>query len=368
MNIGILETEHYEGAYPVIRLFDIPGNHIIVFTNEDIYPNFEQLFEKDISRYEWIVKSGSESLIHYLFKVRKFCIKNKIDILYCNTISNNHLLYAVLITSIRGIRSILTIHDINCMFHTSPANGFKNVVRQAGKRLLLKTANEFNVVSETMIDYLRNKLKNDKPIHNIPGAVYGNMSNEIKYSGKLKIVVPGTIDRKRRKYEEVFDIANRFIDSVEFVLLGGITDEYGIEITARACNYNNIRSFKTSVVDQQTFDKELQTAHFVWIPSVIDTNICGNIPEVYGVSKSSGNIFDVIKHGKPFIVPQRLAVPVKLEPCCTKYTNIDNLVDFIKRVMANPSIYVKLNDHATDCCSEFTVGKIRKQHPSLFAI
>ncbi|MEI9807412.1 MAG: hypothetical protein WDO16_05755 [Bacteroidota bacterium] len=44
----------------------------------------------------------------------------------------------------------------------------------------------------------------------------------------------------------------------------------------------------------------MDTAHFVFIPSVIATKICGDIPETYGISKSSGNMFDVIKHAKPF--------------------------------------------------------------------
>lgn len=56
MNIAILETEHFEGAYPVIKLFDLPGNHLTIFTNENIFPKFRELLGSSIGQYSWLIK------------------------------------------------------------------------------------------------------------------------------------------------------------------------------------------------------------------------------------------------------------------------------------------------------------------------
>ncbi len=88
--------------------------------------------------------------------------------------------------------------------------------------------------------------------------------------------------------------------------------------------------YDTRLVHQDEFDKQLNAAHFVFIPSVIDTAICFSIPEVYGLTKSSGNMFDVIKHARPFITPQSLRISTTLESSCFRYTSIDQLIGFLQ--------------------------------------
>jgi hypothetical protein len=46
MRVGIFETDHYEGAYPVIKLFDIPSNELVIFTNPATYQRFSDLFKE----------------------------------------------------------------------------------------------------------------------------------------------------------------------------------------------------------------------------------------------------------------------------------------------------------------------------------
>jgi hypothetical protein len=47
MNITIFEKEHFEGAFPVIKLFDMPGNNITVITSGETHKRFIDLFGKD---------------------------------------------------------------------------------------------------------------------------------------------------------------------------------------------------------------------------------------------------------------------------------------------------------------------------------
>ena len=58
MKAGIFETEHFEGSYPVIKLFDHNNNEITVFTYEEAYRQFRHLFPEEPRRYEWKNKAG----------------------------------------------------------------------------------------------------------------------------------------------------------------------------------------------------------------------------------------------------------------------------------------------------------------------
>ena len=117
---------------------------------------------------------------------------------------------------------------------------------------------------------------------------------------------------------------------------------------------------------QEEFDQQVETAHFIFIPSVVNTKICGNISETYGVSKSSGNIFDAIKHAKPFIVPTKLTIPSNLETSCFKYENISDLADFLKKIASSPVDYAKWQTLALDNSKNYTIEKIRERNGSLF--
>src|SRR5688500_480776 len=113
MQIGIFETVHFEGAYPVIKLFDNGTNKITIFSYENSFRQFQHLFKDSMTNYSWVVKESSESRLHFILRVYKHSRKANFDILYFNTISDNHIVYAFMILLLRKTRIILTLHDIN---------------------------------------------------------------------------------------------------------------------------------------------------------------------------------------------------------------------------------------------------------------
>jgi len=371
MNITIFEKEHFEGAFPVIKLFDMPGNNITVITSGETHKRFIDLFGKDAGKFKWVIltTTGKISFFYSLYINLK---KEKKDILYINTISDNHWLYAFVLSLVRFKRVVLTVHDINCLFESRPSWNLRNQIIHKGKKSLVKKIDEFNVVSDTMIPYLQTKIK-DKKSHNIPGAVFENRTYFQNISTPLKIVIPGSLDKKRRKYEEVFElasIAEKEQLPLQLVLLGGLSDDYGEYIIQKAGGFQSVYCkiffYRTTIVGQEEFDQQVETAHFIFIPSVVNTKICGNIPETYGVSKSSGNIFDAIKHAKPFIVPRKLTIPSNLETSCFKYENISDLADFLKKIASSPVDYAKWQTLALDNSKNYTIEKIRERNGSLF--
>ncbi|MEI9807414.1 MAG: hypothetical protein WDO16_05765 [Bacteroidota bacterium] len=62
MNISVFETEHFEGAFPVIRLFDMPGNEITIYTSPETHKRFIDLFQSEAGRYKWTILPGNSKL------------------------------------------------------------------------------------------------------------------------------------------------------------------------------------------------------------------------------------------------------------------------------------------------------------------
>ena len=376
MNIAIFETEHFEGAYPVIKLFDNGANSIIVFTYERSYRQFNFLFKEDMKRYEWIVKNENESKNYFIYKMYKEIKKRNIELLYLNTVSNNFHSYALLIKMLKGIRICVTIHNINEYFEFNNAETFRQKVRRSGKKLLIKVAKEFNVVSLTMVENLKKRLPAYKKVYCVPGAIFQKEKIEVAHltaGEKIKIVVAGTIDVRRRNYQQVFE----FLDkchlsqlSVEVTLLGGYYGEEGKKVLENckeySLKYDDLKFYNNDVVDQPEFDRVMNNSHFVWIPSVIETILQDNVTEVYGVTISSGNLFDIIKHAKPFIVPAQLQCDNYLNSSSFAYQQVDDIIDYLQKFTNGSSLYDKLKEKALINSENYTIEKVRYRNKDLF--
>ncbi|HLG40357.1 MAG TPA: hypothetical protein VI461_11845, partial [Chitinophagaceae bacterium] len=157
---------------------------------------------------------------------------------------------------------------------------------------------------------------------------------------------------------------------LKLILLGGFSDEYGRYINLRAnqfeSTYCRIETYNINIVDQDEFDRQMDLAQFVFIPSVVNTKICGDIPEIYGITKSSGNIFDVIKHAKPFIAPSQLSIPANLQTSCFKYKSVTDIIDFFKKLISSPGDYNTWREHALENSKNYTLEKVRERNASLF--
>jgi hypothetical protein len=354
----------------VIKLFESQGYELTILTTEETYRRFIDLFPDNSENFTWDILSTKSKSTYFNSLYHKLR-QNKPDLLYINTISNNHLLYAFVLSRLSITRVIMTVHDINCLFQSRPSWKFRSAIIHHGKKQLIRNVNEFNVVASTMIPYLEKQTK--KLVHNIPGAVYEKRQVVQDIVSPLRIVIPGSLDKRRRNYQQVFDLAkmaDRKKISLELVMLGGYYDDYGKSVYENAERFSSasvtIKVYNTRVVDQLEFDRQMDTAHFVWIPSVIDTQICDDIPEVYGLTKSSGNIFDVIKHAKPFLVPKGLSIPPDLVSSCFSYHSNDELLDFLVIWSLSPDQYAEWQANALVNSLNFTIEKVVEKNPGLF--
>jgi hypothetical protein len=375
--VAIFETEHFEGAYPVIRLFDNGQNQITIFCWQQSYRQFQYLFKDDAHRFRWVVKDDNESKYRFIYRMYKEVRRSNIRLFYLNTISNNHIFYTLMIRLLPKVRAVVTLHDINGYFHFKFSFSIRRWIRYIGKRSLIRAVKEFNVVSATMVPYLQSKLPAWKKVYNVPGAVFERMPAEClspAETGTINMVVPGTIDGRRRNYETVFELLQQCNEAglpVSVTLLGSHYGDYGKMILERcraySASHNNLFFYEnSSVVDQPEFDRVMNNAHVVFTPSVIDTIIFDGVTETYGLSISSGNLFDVIKHAKPFIIPEALKMPDNMESSCFHYKTAADIFLMLQRILNEPSFYNELSQKALNNSREYTISKVRERNALLF--
>lgn len=366
MRIAIFETEHFEAAYPLIRLFDNGQNEVTIFAYPAARRQLEYMLKDDVKRYHWITKKEEQSRRSFINTIHKEVKRRKIELLYLNTISDNFLSYAKMVAFLSDIRIILTVHTINSFFETKEKYRLRKLVTAMGKRLLRAFIREYNVLSQAMVPALRYRLGRNKKIHNIPGGVYEGTYTQphSTLQNAVHIVIPGSIDSKRRDYEKAFELLGLLKKeriAAKMTFLGRFYGEYGQTILSKSKACDNLFYYDDKEVDQPEFDRVLQTADFVFTPSIVHTITDNGVKEIYGVTISSGSIADVIRHAKPFIIPQSLTVDPQLDQSCIRYATVEDIVSFIKSALQEPEVYKRLSQAALKASEEYSVEKLRER-------
>ena len=371
MKAGIFETHHAEAAYPVIRLFDNGTNQLTIFSYEEADQHLQQLLQDDIKKFNWIKKKRRQSKISFIRTIYRETKKQKIELLYLNTISNNFIFYAVLILLLRKVRVIVTIHAVNNFFDHRFSLSPRRMVREAGKKLLIIVTREYNVLSTPPVKYLQSKLPKGKKVHCVPNAVFEELlirQTQPLTTECINIVVPGTVEKRRRNYDHVFDLMKKLVESkitFTMVFLGKLYEDSGQEILARSKTwnekYNNLYYYEDGEVNQLEFDRIMASATILFLPLEIETIFDDDITEICGTSTTSGNITEVIRHAKPFIIPKLLAIDPLLERACFRYDRIDDIVSFVSTLYLNPGFYQSLLNSALEASRNFTIPLIRNR-------
>lgn len=373
MKTGIFDTEHFETVYPLIRIFDVEENVLTIFTNQEVHTMLKQLLGDRINRYYWVVQESGESNITFIWRMHAYLNRLQPDLFIYSTVKDNHLLHARLLKMHPTMRSILTLHAINSMSRFVFSFQIRRLIRSIGSIHLFRTVKELNVLSSTMKAYLQGQLTKPRPIHNLPGAIYEGDATQISIEGEIRLVVPGSVDRERRDYDEVFrllDQAEKEMLRLDVILLGAPSGEYGEAIISRANRrksvYTGIYSYSVGTVPMNEFDRQMRRSHFVFIPAVKESYAYDHTREIYGESKTSGNIFDAVKYARPLIYPAHLAIPEEMQNSGFRYTDIETVIELLKSLLAEPGDYSTWQQYALESSMYYTVHEVRKRHPSLF--
>ncbi|MFN2457672.1 MAG: hypothetical protein ABR502_05680 [Chitinophagaceae bacterium] len=366
MKIGIYDTEHFETTYALIRISDVPENSITLFLTAPVASILKEMLGKDAERYTWILKKGGS--ITYLIKIFQVCIKDKLDILFLNTVSYHHLLVAFLCFFLKKTKTILTVHDANSFFHPKFSFHFRKSIRSAGIKMLTWVVPAYTTLLSTTKTLIKEKYGIKKPVYCIPGGIFEKNATNTKEQNIdiLKIVIPGSIDKNRRDYDQLFQLIKELEPNkkrIQMVLLGTTIGDYGKEVIEK-CKRNsseniNIVFYETKFIEQNEFDKQMNDSHFVLIPLVKVTLGENGRLEEYGVTKAAGGFFDAIRFGKPMLIPDYITIPEELKKQVISYTSIHMLSQFIYNISAGSIYYNDILDKSIQNSMPFEENAVR---------
>lgn len=174
---------------------------------------------------------------------------------------------------------------------------------------------------------------------------------------ELTIVLPGSVDPKRRNYDEIYkafkSLSMKSKKKIKVIFLGR-TNLFGANYLKKS--FKNISSDKLEVV---FFEKRIPMAEYenymnscdvMLNPIKINTSY-HIFKEIYGKTKVSGAVTDIVRYGRPLILPKTYDIDMDLKSCCLTYSNKDDLFITIMNLTDNRYLN-SLNDSVNSTLSK----------------
>ena len=323
-------------------------NEVTLFTTQSLIENIKNDLHDFKDNLNIIVKDNNTSFFSFIQLINKTCSNYKIDLLIINTVSRWEFVFLncdcpvvayfyslnFWFLDIKSIGKILKnffqINYLNLIswhpnrWHANPYFGF--IIR---KKILKKT-NGIIVEYPPFKNLLKENYNVEKPIFFIPKRIYNDAKNH-KRNDKMVFVIPGMVSGLRRDYDLVIDafenISHKYKSKIKLIVLGRPIKKYGKRIINRLKNLNASgfeTKFFTDFIPHDVFSSTLSNADFIIAPIRLNY-YSGVIKEKFTYTKGTGTFPDMIRYGKPTIVPKNYNVHKKFDKCFLKYKNSSDL-------------------------------------------
>jgi len=358
--IIIIEFVHYQYALTLTELFK--DSEIIYVFSETILNSLKRFQPEFNIDNVWIyqpnnLKNKYDELINRINSENP-------DILCIDPIFDNFKYFAEISKKVKS-KIIFTTHNINTWFRPS-IRGFRDFKEKIYKKRIINNS-EFIAVEDFIYNYLKDKepnLFNKYKFVYIPYTIYYGKVNKVKRSdNKIKIVLPGSIDKERRRYEYIINVIKKLVletDKFIFSFAGPGIGEYGGNIIKQLEEINN--KYSGSIIyfkekpDPEQFRYEMESADIVLSTSTKYFYTLGT-KEIIGETKPTAAIHDMISFVLSGILPSHLNIPEELKTSSMQYKNEDELYSCIKSLLDERKIQ-ELKENAQNNSLEFTSEKI----------
>jgi hypothetical protein len=343
MKIAIFDFMHFEMVHVLHNMFNGSSHQIVFFTNNNILNKIKNSNLGNLS-YGVVNKDIYNSREEFYKACEKYIIKNHIDLVHFNTIDEDYKLVWHLIKNI-NVPITLTVHNINTWL--SPPFTLNRVAlsNYYYRKRIVNKSKGLILQEDIFINYVNHKKLYKKPISVIPHTLK-TIDNQHKENEHLRIAIPGSIDgNNRRNYQfalSAIEKISKINPEIKFVFLGKILSAEGEKIfnqisilKSKGCNVEH----KYDPTTNKIFDDELNNCDIVFMPVKIHFKYEG-IPEIYGQTKVTGVIYDMMRFQKPGIIPIEHVVPTTMESSILTYFNEE---DFINQVLGLDKSKEKLN-------------------------
>ena len=177
------------------------------------------------------------------------------------------------------------------------------------------------------------------PITVFPFAIYEGMDDFSHSNQRLRICIPGVITQAKRDYLSLFEVLQQnseaLSDRIYLHLLGYVTDREKQEMEA-AISKTIDSGYKIHYHDSFVYGEEFDRAIASCDLLLNNQFISRNSTEVYGRTKESGAIFNMLRAAKPGLLPREYNVSPEFHDCTLFFDSYPHLIEIIQQVLDNP--------------------------------
>ncbi len=373
MKVGIVEVcepNHYTAVSALAQTYLVePQNEVIIFTSDDI----KLLFNDLIGKVTIIALDKSQSIEKFLCDIANYGL----DRIHINTISKYYREFA----KVNWPENVIfTIHNIDLWFENTvpkrlltlsadirarPAKAKMSFIlfvkdfwrqnyRDTFIRKISKKTYRIIVYSQSQKRYLQKYVRTEK-IMVFPFCLHTGYSDLSNDNSRLRFCIPGSVDSQRRNYTELFQALNTQLSTIKkditIDLLGYIPVDQRFlveEIKSLISSGFDINYYE-GFIDTSEFDRQLAMADII----LGNLKVQVNVFRKYGETKETGVTFNIIKSGKPGILPDGYPVDEELKDACMFFTDYDNLGKLILKLNADRDLVDLLKKKAREIVKQY---------------
>jgi len=362
MKIAIFDPSGSHGHYAYTQSIVFEKEHIEWFIHKNVTKRLNDLGVLDNGNNTF--NSYSNKYFKYFYYLKSIISLNrrKWDIVFFNTLQSDWLPNFIFFLFIKkSVNIVLTIHNVNSFFATADKKSFTSFIKALTRSLALKKC-KLNVYGTNLKQRLL-EFRPNSEVFLFPYEAYSPKTIIHKKGNEniLKIVIPGTVDLRRRNYELVLSVVKNIshIKHIQFILLGKPVGQGSTDLIAEFKKYRDSVIYYTSFVDEDEFEKQMLSADIVLGPLHKYFKTDETIEE-YGVSKETGITFAIIKYALPGIFPAELTIMDEIKSGVTSYKDASELTEIITELSTNKHKLQQLKDNALANAQKFEVKKVKK--------
>lgn len=384
MLIGIFEVSepnHYSAVNGLVKTYASNlNNEIIVYTLPSIQKALE---ENGLPKNASLVVLEEDRLLKKLLNDAESIAFDRIHI--C-TIFDNYLEFAQFQPQTKDI--FFHVHQIDEWYNDNFNRAIKTLIRS----LQNKDQNRqySRIIARAVVDYLiyrpmRKKMlaQFDKNYNNLklivhsegqkealeeyscklpiivfPFAIYEGIEDSSQSNQVLRICIPGVITQSKRDYLGLFQAflqnAEALRDRICLHLLGYVTErekeKMGVVISDFIINSGYKVQYHDSFVYGEEFDRAIANCDLL----LNNQFISKNNTEVYGKTKESGMIFNMLRAAKPGLLPREYNVSPEFHKCTLFFDDYPHLVEIIQQIVDDPQRLKQLKRAAKELAASYS--------------
>lgn len=367
MKIAIIETDHFQYGLTQSELFQ--GAEKLFFVTPQIGKEMK-VYNEQLCDGEFIIidniAQGADEII-------RVCNEAKIDLLLLSPVFYRFEAVLKIATQIK-CKKVITIHNLNYWFNSrfrTPSSYKERKIKQKIVKLF-----DYIAVEDFIYNYLKTENRTLFDSHKfiyIPFTIFQkNRPRKFqKTDNVLKVVLPGSIHKDRRRYEDVIEVINRLSDKniqIKFSFAGKPLEDYGLWVVAQLEKANEKSKGMVSYFapemesNPEMFMREMETSDLVLSTSTKEFKALGTT-EYIGKTKPTAAIHDMMSFELPGLLPEHLVIPENLKGSVFNYSGVDELEKILIELANNPSKVQEWKNTAAKNSLHFTADEIKKNLP-----